>query len=194
MYRQAALERSTVAAEGWPLLVDAVRQVAHPQIRSRGTVGGSVAHADPAAELPAALLALDARFVIRSRAGSRAVEASEMFLGPLTTALGDDELLVEIEVPELPRGAGMAFVEYARTHGDFAIAGVAAVVTPGQSAGIALLAAGPVPRRAPEAEAALLNGAPPAEVGALAAAEIEPDPRRALFAELVRRAVEKATP
>lgn len=192
--RQSAVERSRIAAARWPLLVDAVRHVAHPQIRNRGTVGGSVCHADPAAELPAALLALDARFIARSRAGSRAIAAADLFRGPLTTTLGADELLVEIEVPELPDGAGTAFVEHARTHGDFATAGVAVVLVPGERAAIALFAEGPVPRRASEAEAALVAGAESSEAGELAAAWIEDDQRRALFAELVRRAVTEARP
>ena len=142
--RQATLERSPLVAEHWPLLRQAVSLVGHPQIRNRGTVGGSVAHADPAAELPVALTALDARFHCRSRRGTRTLAAGELFLGPLTTALDDDELLTEIEVPPLPAGARTAFVEHARTHGDFAIAGAAVVVAPGYAA-IALLGAGSVP-------------------------------------------------
>ena len=118
-------------AEHWPLLRQAVSLVGHPQIRNRGTVGGSVAHADPAAELPVALTALDARFHGRSRRGARTLARASSSSGPLTTALEDDELLIEIEVPPLPAGARTAFVEHARTHGDFAIAGAAVVVAPG---------------------------------------------------------------
>jgi CO/xanthine dehydrogenase FAD-binding subunit len=192
--RQATLERSQLVLARWPLLHQAVRLVGHVQIRSRGTVGGSVAHADPAAELPAALMALDARFHVRSRAGARTLGAEELFVGPLTTALEPDELLVEIDVPPLPEGAGTAFVEHARTHGDFAVAGAAAVVAPGEHAAIALLGAGPTPRRAPDAERALLAGAEPREAAELAAAVVEDDYRRALTAELVRRAIEWARP
>jgi CO/xanthine dehydrogenase FAD-binding subunit len=192
--RQAALERSLIAARVWPLLVDAVGRVAHPQVRSRGTVGGSVAHADPAAELPAALLALDARFHVRSASEARVLSGEELFRGPLMTALAPEELLVEVEVPPPPSGAGMAFVEQAPTHGDFAEAGVAAVVAPEGAAAIALFAVGPTARRAPRAERALAAGADPAEAGALAAKEIEDPYRRALFGELVRRAVTEATP
>jgi aerobic carbon-monoxide dehydrogenase medium subunit len=155
--RQVALERSELVQRGWPLLYKAVGFVGHPQIRSRGTVGGSVAHADPAAELPAALIALGARFHLRSSDGARALEASEFFLGPLHTAREPSELLVEIEVPQQPEGAGSGFAEHARTHGDFATAGAAAVVAPGH-AGIALLGAGPVPVRAEAAERALTGG------------------------------------
>ena len=102
MTRQAALERSPLVRERWPLLHKAVRLVGHQQIRSRGTVGGSVAHADPAAELPAALIALSARIHLRSAASARAVEADEFFLGPLYTVREPEELLVELEVPAQP--------------------------------------------------------------------------------------------
>ncbi len=191
MTRQAALERSELVRVRWPLLHKAVRLVGHPQIRSRGTVGGSVAHADPAAELPAALIALGARLHLRSAGGSRALDVSEFYLGPLYTVREPDELLVEIEVPEQPPGAGSGFAEYARTHGDFATAGAAALVAPDR-VGIALLGAGPVPARAEQAERALAGGAEPCEAAELAAAEVEDEHRRALCAELARRAIEEA--
>src|SRR5688500_16728494 len=140
--RHATLERSGMVAAGWPLLRQAVRHVAHPQIRSRGTVGGSCAHADPTAEMPVALTALDATFHLRSRRGRRAVAAADFFVTHLTTVLDPDELLVEIEVPPVPEGARSAFVEHARTHGDWAIAGAAVLVAP-RHAAIALLGAGP---------------------------------------------------
>jgi CO/xanthine dehydrogenase FAD-binding subunit len=192
MTRQATLERSELVGRGWPLLHKAVRLVGHRQIRSRGTVGGSVAHADPAAELPAALLALGATFQLRSAGGARRVPASEFFLGPLYTVREPDELLVEIEVPEQPEGTGSGFAEYARTHGDFATAGAAAVVGPGGHAGIALLGAGPVPARADAAERALAEGAEPSEAAELAARDVEGEHRRALCTELARRAIEEA--
>ena len=192
MTRQAALERSEPVLRRWPLLHAAVRLVGHPQIRSRGTVGGSVAHADPAAELPVALTALGARFHLRSPSGARVLEASELFLGPLHTAREPDELLVEVEVPEQPEGGGCGFAERARTHGDFATAGAAAVIAPGGYAGIALLGAGPVPARAEAAERALAGGAEPREAAALAAQGVEDEHRRALCAELARRAIEEA--
>jgi CO/xanthine dehydrogenase FAD-binding subunit len=191
MTRQGALERSDVVAARWPLLHQAVRLVGHAQIRSRGTVGGSVAHADPTAELPVAFAALDARFHLRSPRGSRILEAGELFQGPLTTALASDELLVGIEVPPLPDGARTAFVEHARTHGDFAIAGAAVVVAPGLHAALGLLGVGPTPVRAPEAERALRDGAASSEVAAVAAAAVDGDHRRAMVADLVRRAVEE---
>ncbi len=190
--RQATLERDEAVARGWPLLRLATRLVGHPQIRNRGTVAGSVAHADPTAELPVALLTLEARMVARSARGERRLAAGEFFLGLLTTALEPDELLVEIEVPAPPPGAGSGFAEHARTHGDFAVAGAAAVVAPGEHAAIGLLGAGPVPVRAPEAERALLDGAEPREAAALAAGLAGEGQRRALCADLVRRAVEEA--
>lgn len=174
--RQAALERSTLVAAGWPLLRQAVRHVGSPATRSRGTVGGSVAHADPRAELICALAALDARFVLSS---------GRVVRGPLT--LEPRELLVAVEVPPLPEGAQTAFVEIARTSGTFADAGVAVVRAPGHAA-IAVLGAG----RARVAEAALRDGAPADTVATLAADLVEGDHPRALVAELTRRALEAA--
>jgi CO/xanthine dehydrogenase FAD-binding subunit len=192
MTRQVALENSELVRGRWPLLHKAVRLVGHTQIRSRGTVGGSVTHADPAAELPAALIALDARFELRSAKGARSVAASDFFLGALYTVREPDELLVEIEVPAQPEGAGTGFAEHARTHGDFATAGAAAVVAPGGHVRISLLGAGPVPARAEEAERALAGGADAREAAAVAARDIEDDHRRALCGELARRAIEEA--
>ena len=190
--RQLTLERSEPVGRRWQLLHQAVRLVGHHQIRTRGTVGGSVAHADPAAELPVALTALGARFALRSARGTRVLEASELFLGALHTAREPDELLVEIEVPERFADARSGFAEHARTHGDFATAGAAAVVDADGGAGIALLGAGPVPARAEEAERALAGGAEPHEAAALAAAGVEDEHRRALCTELARRAIEAA--
>jgi CO/xanthine dehydrogenase FAD-binding subunit len=192
MTRQVTLERSELVARRWPLLGKVVRFVGHAQIRTRGTVGGSVAHADPAAELPVALTALGARFHLRSAGGTRVVGPSELFIGPLWTAREPDELLVEIEVPAQPEGAGSGFAEHARTHGDFATAGAAAVIAPGRKAGIALLGTGSVPARAEEAERALAGGAEPHEAAALAAQDISDEHRRALCTELARRAIEEA--
>jgi aerobic carbon-monoxide dehydrogenase medium subunit len=194
--RHVDLERSEEVRSGWPLLTQAVRYVGHPQIRARGTVCGSVAHADPAAELPAALLALDARFHVRSLRGARALDAEELFLGFLTTALEPDELLVEIEVPAPSPRSGSAFVEHARTHGDFALGGAAAVAGGGE-ARLAFLAAGPVPVRAREAEDLFAAGASPARAADAAVAGLEltgvdADWRRALLRELARRALEEA--
>lgn len=163
--RQAALERSTLVAAHWPLLRQAVRHVGHAATRSRGTVGGSVAHGDPRAELPCAFVALDARFL---KADSR-------------------DVLLAIEVPPLPEGARTAFVEYARTSGEFAQAGVAVVLAP-EHAAIAILGGG----RATAAEAALREGAPSDAVAELAAGLVEGDHPRALVADLTRRALAEA--
>jgi len=192
--RQSALERSAVVAERWPLLRQAVRFAGHPQTRSRGTVGGSVAHADPAAELPAALLALDAVFHVRSAAsGTRSVPAGDFFLGPLTTALEPGELLLEIEVPALSAGAATAFVEHARTHGDFATAGAAVVLGPGgDGAAIAILGVAGKPTRVRAAEDALRGGAGFPEAAELVAGSAGDEYRRALVAELVVRALTAA--
>lgn len=191
MTRQATLERSRLVAERWPLLHQAVRLVGHAAIRARGTVGGSVAHADPAAELPVALTALDARFHVRSASGARTLGAGELFIGPFATALAPDELLVEIEVPPLPEGAATAFVEHTRTRRGPALAGAAAVLAPGHAA-LVLLGAGPAPVRATAAEEALLSGASAREAAAVAAEHVADDHRRALTTELARRAIERA--
>jgi carbon-monoxide dehydrogenase medium subunit len=126
MTRQRAAERSPLVSQRAPLLAEAMPWIAHPQIRNRGTIGGSLAHADPAAELPAVMLALEARFVVRSRRGERVVPAAEFFTGILSTALGPDELLTAIELPAPVARSGSAFLEVARRHGDYALVGVAA--------------------------------------------------------------------
>jgi CO/xanthine dehydrogenase FAD-binding subunit len=185
--RHLDLERSAEVAAGWPLLAEAVRYVGHLQIRARGTVCGSVAHADPAAELPAALCVLDARYHVRSARGARVLGADELFLGFLTTSLEPDELLVEIEVPPPPTGSGSGFVERARTHGDFALGGAAALVT-GEEARLALLGAGPVPLRFDGVPGDL----PDAAVADLSLTGADADWRRALLRELAREALERA--
>ena len=128
--RHAELTASPAVMERAPLLAEAARHVGHAAIRNQGTLGGSLAHADPAAELPAALLALDARVHVTGPRGAREIAADAFFLGLLTTALEADEILTAIEVPAPPRGWG--FVEIARRPGDFALAGVAAVVGVGR--------------------------------------------------------------
>ena len=112
-----------------PLLADALPLIAHPQIRNRGTVCGSIAHADPAAELPAVALALDARIVVRSARGTRRIDASDFFLSYLETALEPDDVVVAVEFPLAAPHTGAAFHEISRRHGDFAMAGVAASLT-----------------------------------------------------------------
>jgi carbon-monoxide dehydrogenase medium subunit len=210
MTRQRAAERSGRVARKAPLLFEALPWIAHPQIRNRGTVGGSLAHADPAAELPALMVALDARFVLRSRTASRTVPAQHFYTGLLTTVLGPDELLTEIRIPPRPARAGSAFMEVARRHGDFALVGVAVELALDQrgacaSARIALLSVGDGPVLAAKAMAALAGVIPHAasiEEAARIAAETDVDPpadihassayRRHLVRVLVGRALTQA--
>jgi aerobic carbon-monoxide dehydrogenase medium subunit len=175
MTRQRAAERSAEVAAAAPLVRDALGFVAHPQIRNRGTVGGSVAHADPAAELPAVMLALDARLGLRRGGAERWLTAGEFFTGLFSTALQPDELLVEIEVPRPPPGAGWAFDEVARRHGDYALLGVGGVVALDgagvcRHARLAYVNGGPGPVRAATAER-LLEGERPSAALIAAAAE-----------------------
>jgi carbon-monoxide dehydrogenase medium subunit len=159
MTRQRTLERSPLVASRVPLLAEAVRSVGHVQIRTRGTLGGSLAHADPAAELPAVAVCLDARLTVRGPAGPRTVPARAFFRGLLTTALGPGEILVEAWFPGLPVGTGAAWIELARRHGDYALAGVGATVTVRDGvvgeARLALCGVGDAPVRATDAEALL---------------------------------------
>jgi CO/xanthine dehydrogenase FAD-binding subunit len=209
MCRQTRLEQSPVAREGWGLLGDALALIAHPQIRNRGTVGGSAAHADPAAELPVAFSALEALFTARSSRGERVLDADEFFVTHLTTALEPDELLVEVEVPPVAEGTGHAFTEYSRRHGDFALGGAAVLYTKNgdgscTDARIAMLGAADTPLRAREAEAALrgqkLDDDVAAEAAKLAARDIEPTGdihgsssyRKRLIEAMVRRALLQA--
>jgi carbon-monoxide dehydrogenase medium subunit len=136
MVRQRTIETDPRIARRVPLLPEATTNIAHVPIRTRGTVGGSLAHADPSAELPAAISALDGRLYLRGSGGDRVVPAREFFLGPLTTAVEPGELLVAIDVQPPPAGSGWAFMEVARTHGAFALAGVAAVVHVGADGAI----------------------------------------------------------
>lgn len=131
MTRQRAIERDDRVARLAPLLSETLPHVAHPQIRNRGTLGGSLAHADPAAELPATMLALGAALRLRSHTGERVVTADDFFTGIFSTALATGELLVEVEIPAAAPRTGCAFEEVSRRHGDFALFGVAAVVSLG---------------------------------------------------------------
>ncbi|WP_237214104.1 FAD binding domain-containing protein [Falsiroseomonas oryziterrae] len=182
MARNARVERDATAGNH-PILAEALHEVAHPQIRNRGTLGGNLSHADPASEMPAVMLALDARFVLRSARGARDMPAASFFLAPLTTALEPDEMLAEIRIPALPRGAGTAFLEVARRRGDYAMMGVAAMVARDAdgvctAARLAFCSAGPTPMLAPRASAALvgtrLTEADIAAAADLARQEVEP--------------------
>jgi CO/xanthine dehydrogenase FAD-binding subunit len=203
MCRQSTLERSTFSRLGWPLLGEALSFVAHPQIRNRGTVGGSAAHADPAAELPVAFACLDARFNLRSTRGERTVNAGDFFVTHLMTVIEPDELLTSIEVDPPPEGAGYAFCEYSRRHGDFALGGAAVQLGDGGPR-IALLGAADTPIRATEAEQALrgypIDEGAAAEAADLAVRDIEPTGdihgsgayRKRLIEAMVRRALLQA--
>jgi carbon-monoxide dehydrogenase medium subunit len=129
MTRQREVEHSPLIAQTAPMIHAAMPRIAYPQIRNRGTFGGSIAHADPSAELPAASVALDGRFLLRSKRGERWVAARDFFIGLFTTALEPDELLIETVLPPMPPDSGWSFQEVARRHHDFALVGVAAVVT-----------------------------------------------------------------
>jgi carbon-monoxide dehydrogenase medium subunit len=159
MTRQADVEDAPEVAVVAPLLAEAIGFVADRPIRNSGTIGGSLAHADPAAELPAVALALDAELVAEGPAGARRIPAAAFFCGPFTTALGADEILAEVRLPR--RVGGHAFVEFARTHGTFAVVAVAAVVgvADGRIAGasIALTGVAPTPVHATAAEEALVG-------------------------------------
>jgi len=152
-----------------PLLPEALALVGHPAIRSRGTIGGSLAHADPAAELPAAIAALDGQITATGPRGERTLPATSFFLGVLTTALAPDEVLTEIALPALPPRTGTCFLEVARRHGDFALVGVAVVVSRRSDgacghARLVFCGVGPTPVRVARAEALVSGRRPDAAV------------------------------
>ncbi len=178
MARQSRVERSPTVRQRCPVLAEAIRHIGHVAIRHRGTVGGSLAHADPAAELPALALALDAKFKTAQSERSRLIPAAEFYTDFLTTALEPDEILREMVFPVLPPSAGYAVEEIARRHGDFAIAGVAAVVDLDDAgniaaARIALFGVAPTPARARAAERSLIGQQPSDNAFRDAAALIE---------------------
>jgi carbon-monoxide dehydrogenase medium subunit len=129
MTRLSRLEASPLVRERWPLLAEALPHIAHTQIRTRGTVGGSLAHADPAAELPVIACASEARVKVRSLERERWLDAGDFFQGTFTTALQEGEILVEVEFPPAPARTGWAFLEFSRREGDYALAGVAARIS-----------------------------------------------------------------
>lgn len=210
MTRQRSLERSPEVPRAAPLLAEAVPWIAHPQIRNRGTVGGSIAHADPAAELPAVAVALGARFRVQNRSGERWIAAGDFFTGLFSTELRPDELLVEIAVPESPRRTGWSFLEVARRHGDYALVGVAARIALDENgrcreARCVLLSVGDGPVVARQAAAALAGrtlDAAAVEEAATLAGERDIDPngdihasaafKRHLTKVMTRRAFEAA--
>jgi carbon-monoxide dehydrogenase medium subunit len=206
--REYVAEESETIAGAVPLLADALPLIGHEAIRSRGTVGGSLAHADPAAELPAVARALDAEFVVRGPSGERVVPAAEWFEGYLTTSRRPDELLTEVRFPAAAPGTGTSFTEVARRHGDFAIVGLAASLTLSdgtiRDARLAFAGLSDVPVRADAAEDLLAGERPSAELFDAAARrateDIDPpadlhgsaDYRKKVAAALVRRGLRAA--
>jgi carbon-monoxide dehydrogenase medium subunit len=198
--RQRVMERDTAIAAAAPLLAQATPFIGHFQIRNRGTVGGSLAHADPASEYPAVAVALGAELELaRQGAARRRVSADDFFVGTWETVAGPDELLVAARFPVWPARSGFAIDEVARRHGDFALAGVACAVS-ADRVGIALFGVGSTPVRARAAEEALLAGATPADVAEAAVAGLEPpadvhassSTRVRIARHLVERAVARA--
>ena len=195
--RHRDLEVSDVAREHVPLLARVAGQVGDPQVRHRGTIGGSLAHGDPASDLPAAVLALGGTLVVRGAGGTREVPAEGFFQGFLETAMAPGELLTEIRVPKT--SGGWSFQKFNRRAQDWAIVGVAAVVdgTPR----VALVNMGSTPLRARGVEAALSGGATPADAAERAGDGLDPpadlqasaEYRNHLARVLVRRALEEAT-
>ena len=208
MTRERAIENSDLVRAASPLLHDATLHIGHLPIRSRGTIGGSISNADPAAEYPATALALDATLVAQSVRGERPIAASDFFDGVMTTTLEVDEILTEIRVPKAPPGSGAALVEIARRHGDFALAGVAAQITLEDDRvtdiRLAACGVGPGPIRLTGAENILRDGGftdtALAAAGRAAADAADPDGdvhatasyRRKMAGVMTRRAVEKA--
>jgi CO/xanthine dehydrogenase FAD-binding subunit len=208
MTREYVAEESESIADTVPLLAAALPLIGHEAIRSRGTIGGSLAHADPAAELPAVARALDAEFVVRGQSGMRVVPAAEWFEGYLTTSRRPDELLVEVRFPTAGRGTGTSFQEVARRHGDFAIVGLAASLTLSDGAisdaRLAMAGVSDVPVRAAAAEDLLVGERPSAELFDEAARratdDIDPpadlhgssDYRKTVAAAVVRRGLRAA--
>ena len=209
LVRHRAVERSDVVGTANPLLAHAVRFIGHSAIRNRGTIGGSIAHADPAAELPAVLLALDGEIEARSVRGTRTIPASALFEGFLTTSLEPDELLTAVRVPAWPVGTGCSVQEFSRRSGDFAIVGVAATVRLDGNgnvgeARLAFSGVDQVPVRATAAESVLAGATPSDELwksaAHAAATPLEPGSdihgsaayRKQLAAVLAERALKEA--
>jgi len=209
MTREYVAEESAAVAQAVPLLAAALPLIGHEAIRNRGTIGGSLAHADPAAELPAVARALDAEFVLRGRARGRVIPAADWFEGYLATARRPEEMLTEVRFPVAAPGTGATFQEVARRHGDFAIVGLAAQLTLTEDgvisdARLAFSGVADVPVRATDAEDLLTGQRPSAELfeDAAAAATAGLDPpadlhgsseyRKKVAAALVRRGLRTA--
>ena len=206
--RWCDIEAEARLTQAHPLLAEAVTHIAHYQIRSRGTVGGSLAHADPAAELPGIAVACDAEIAITGSKGTRVAKAGTFFTGPLMTSLASDELITELRLPPWPAARRWAFLEFARRHGDFALSGVALFYDLAggrmQNAHVAVIGAADRPLRLGTVEAALegksLDETVIEQAAAAARAEVDPpsdlhapaEYRRALTGTLVERALQRA--
>jgi aerobic carbon-monoxide dehydrogenase medium subunit len=191
---------SDLVREQVPLLAEVAGQIGDPQVRHRGTIGGSIAHGDPASDLPAVLLALRGTLVVRGPGGEREIAADDFFTGFLETALAPDEVMTEIRVPAVP-GVGWAFEKFNRRSQDWAIVGVAAALTNGSGGpGVGLINMGSAPLRAAGGEDALRSGSGAADAAARADEGTEPpgdlnassEYRRHLAQVLVRRTLERA--
>jgi carbon-monoxide dehydrogenase medium subunit len=207
MVSQRRAELDPTLGARCPLIADALSHVAHPQIRSRGTIGGSIAHADAASELPAALLALDGHVRTHGPAGERRIAAADFFQGMLTTALAEDEVLTAVEFPAAGPASGSACVEIARRTGDYALAGAVAQVTVADgavaAARLAFFGVSDRPVRASAAEQAALGKGVEEAPAAAATVAAEPikfttdpqlteDYRRQLVGVVARRALQRA--
>jgi len=182
LYRHKAAERSGLLASKYPVMAEAAKQVADPIVRNRGTVGGSLAHADPAGDWGSVMLALDAEFILQSKSGTRTVKARDFFSGPFSTALQPNELLTEVRIPAATNRSGGAYLKLERKVGDFATVAVAVHLEMDdgkvRTAGIGLTAVGAQNLKAEQAEASLrgqtLDDAAIKEAAALAATAAEP--------------------
>lgn len=206
--RQSTFEKSPEAAENAPLLVEAVRYVAHPSVRNLGTMVGSVAHSDPASEIPAGVLALDGEIVLTGPNGERTVAATEFFTGPHWNVREEGEMLTEVRLPVWPEGSGHAFLEFQRKHGSYALVGCAVMIHLDgdriDRASISLAGVGEKPFRANAAEEMLAGNSPSKELFEEAAEEAardlhpmpdvkgSPEYRRKLAKVYVRRGLELA--
>ena len=197
--RHTEVENSSVLKQHVPLLAHAASHVGDPQVRHRGTIGGSIAHADAASDLPATTLALGATYVVQGPKGRRNIAAKDFYTGFLENAMSADEMLVEIQVPKM-NGAGWSFQKFNRRAQDWAIVGVAAWRR-GNESGVGLVNRGSTPILATSVAAAIAKGASVADAAAVAAAEAEPqgdlnaspEYREHLAKVLVRRALEESS-
>ena len=201
------LLESALLRERFPLVAECTENIGDRQVRNRGTIGGSLAHADPASDMPAVMLVLDATFNLRSRRGKRSVAAREFFQGPFATALAEDELLIDITLPPMPRGAGSAYLSQDQAASGYALAGAAAVVARTRKtishAVVALTGVGEISRLVPATDQLIGTRGEPEALARVAAAAVDgievngdihapAEYRRHLATVVVRRALARA--